>query len=229
MFLRFFGAALTKSTVSTKITFVLSVWVLSTKIGVRCSSFYHFETMIQRVTFSWKESFQQLYQLCNLGVQTKSLMKHCLWKKLQSFINFGLWEKISDYRWKKFDSVVEITYYVSRRSVWQDVCFVSNDFVKLNSRSWFESIGTLDDTFLSVLLILHLICLKEALRKINFCWSCNRFCHKFWTLRKYIWPLGVKILRFLCFFAKIFCLHGKKLMVQQKWVQVSKESQWGKN
>ena len=109
-FLRIFGAALTKSTVFAKLTFVWPVWVSSIKIGVWCSSFYHLETMSQRITFFWAENLQQVYQLGNLRVQTKSLIKIWLWKKLQSFINFGLWEKNSDYRWKNFDSVVETTY-----------------------------------------------------------------------------------------------------------------------
>ena len=119
-FLRIFGAALTKSTVFAKLTFVWPVWVSSIKIGVWCSTFYHFETMSQKITFFWAENFLQVYQLCNLGVQTKSLMKIGLWKKLQSFNHFELWEKNSDYRWKKVDSIVVTTYYVSRRWVWQE-------------------------------------------------------------------------------------------------------------
>ena len=129
-------------------------------------------------------------------------MKHCLWKKLQSFIIFGFWEKNSDYRWKKFNSVVGTTYYVSRRSVWQEVCFFSIDFSKPNSRSWFESIEAFDDTFLAVLLNLHSICQMDTLVKKNFCWKCIGFCRRLWTMSKYKWPLGVTNLCFLYFWRK---------------------------
>ena len=227
-FLRIFGAALTKFTVFAKLTFVWPVWVSSIKIGVWCSSFYHFETMSQKITFF-------------------SGGKHSAGS---STLQFRCPDEIFDENWSlekitKFHPfrIVGEKFWLSTEKSWQHcrnhilrvqeigltrVCFFSNDFLKLNSRSWFESIGTFDDTFLAVLLNLHSICQKDSLGKIFYWWNCIRFCNRLWTMSKYKWPLGVTNLCFLYFWRKSLVFLEEIWWFSRTEFQPSKGSLWRK-
>ena len=93
----------------------------------------------------------------------------------------------------------------------------SNDFLKPNSRSWFESIGTLTILFLQCCWFCTWF-VQGNLWEKTICWNCIRFCQKFWTMSKYKWPLGVKVFCFYVLSVKNFRFHWKSLMVQQNWI-----------
>ena len=83
---------------------------------------------MSKKTSFWAKKFQQVYRICNLNLQMISVMKICLYKKnIYQFRILG--KKTSEYRWKKFESVVETTCYLCRER--------------------FEEIGYLDQFFVS--------------------------------------------------------------------------------